>query len=56
MSLDLYSVYKKFYQRSYRNPEDQDLMEMTQLIHDLVLNLYRIQTKSTISKENVILG
>ena len=53
MPLDLYSTYKKFYQRSYRYPEDQDLLEMTQLIHDLVQNLYRTQVKSTLTEEHV---
>ena len=53
MPLDLYSTYKKFYQRSYRYPEDQDLLEMTQLIHDLVRNLYRTQVKSKLTEEHV---
>ena len=54
MALDLYDeVYKRFYQRSYRSSEDCDLLEMTQLAHDLVRNLYRIQNKSEISKEDI---
>lgn len=54
MPLDLYNeVYKRFYQRSYRSSEDYDLLEMTQLAHDLVRNLYRIQTKSKISKDDI---
>ena len=53
MPLDLYRTYKKFYQRSYRNPEDQDLLEMTQIVHDLVRNLYRIQSKRELSKEEL---
>ena len=53
MPLDLYGIYKKFYQRSYRYPDDQDLLEMTQLVHDLVRNLYRIQSKREISKEEL---
>jgi len=54
MALDLYDeVYKRFYQRSYRSSEDYDLLEMTQLAHDLVRNLYRIQTKSEISKDDI---
>ena len=54
MPLDLYDqVYKRFYQRSYRYPDDWDLLEMTQLAHDLVRNLYRIQAKRSISKDNV---
>jgi hypothetical protein len=54
MALDLYDeVYKRFYQRSYRSSEDYDLLEMTQLAHDLVRNLFRIQTKSEISKDDI---
>jgi hypothetical protein len=54
MPLDLYDqVYKRFYQRSYRYPEDWDLLEMTQLVHDLVRNLYRIQIKRPISKDDI---
>lgn len=54
MALDLYDeVYKRFYQRSYRSSEDYDLLEMTQLAHDLVRNLFRIQTKSKISKDDI---
>lgn len=53
MPLDLYGTYKKFYQRSYRNPEDQDLLEMTQIVHDLVRNLYRIQSKRELSKDEL---
>jgi hypothetical protein len=57
MPLDLYvEVYKKFYQRSYRHPEDWDLLEMTQLAHDLVRKLYRIQSKREISNEEVNLA
>jgi len=56
MPLDLYKVYKAFYQRSYRRPQDQDLLEMTQIINDLVRNLYRIQSKRQISKEEVDLA
>ena len=54
MPLDLYDqVYKRFYQRSYRYPDDWDLLEMTQLVHDLVRNLYRIQIKRAISKDDI---
>lgn len=54
MPLDLYDeVYKRFYQRSYRNSEDWDLLEMAQLAHDLVRNLFRIQTKRLISKDDI---
>ena len=54
MPLDLYDqVYKRFYQRSYRDSEDWDLLEMTQLAHDLIRNLYRIQTKRSISKDDI---
>ena len=57
MPLDLYvEVYKKFYQRSYRHPEDLDLLEMTQLAHDLVRKLYRIQSKREVSKEEISLA
>lgn len=56
MSLDLYKVYKGFYQRSYRHPDDHDLIEMTQIIYDLVRNLYRIQSKRDISKEEINLA
>ena len=54
MSVDLYDeVYKRFYQRSYRNADDWNLLEMTQLAHDLVRNLYKIQTKSSISQDDL---
>lgn len=53
MPIDLYKIYKNFYQRSYRHPEDQDLLEMTDLIHDLVRNLYRKQVKQTIKSEDI---
>jgi hypothetical protein len=54
MPLDLYDqVYKRFYQRSYRHPEDWDLLELTQLVHDLIRDLYRIQTKRQISKDDI---
>jgi hypothetical protein len=54
MALDLYDeVHKRFYQRSYRSSENYDLLEMSQLAHDLVRNLYRIQTKSEISKDDI---
>lgn len=56
MSFDLYKIYKGFYQRSYRHPEDQDLIEMTQIIYDLVRNLYRIQSKREITIEEVNLA
>lgn len=52
--VDLYDeVYKRFYQRSYRNNEDLNLLKMTQLAHDLVRNLYKIQTKSSISQDDI---
>ena len=38
--LDLFSIYKKFYQRSHGNPSDYDYEVMTELAHDLVKNLY----------------
>ena len=54
MPLDLYDeVYKRFYQRAYRKSEDWILLEMAELAHDLVRNLYRIQTKGKISKDDI---
>jgi hypothetical protein len=54
MPIDLYDeVYKRFYQRSYRYPEDYDLLEMSQLAHDLIRNLYRIQMKGLISQDDI---
>jgi len=53
MAVDLYRVYKQFYQRSYRYPEDQDLLEMTQLVHDLVQNLYIIKCTNAISQDEI---
>jgi len=53
MPLDLYAVYKQFFQRSNRNREDQDLAEMTQIIRDIAQNLYRIKSKREPSKEEI---
>ena len=35
MKLDLYYLYKQFYQRSHRSPENEDLAEMTELARDM---------------------
>lgn len=43
MKIDLYKLYKGFYQRSYRNEYDDDYAFMTELVHDLVRNLFRHQ-------------
>lgn len=53
MKLDLYKLYKKFYQRSYRNPCDQDLQEMTRLIRTLTHNLYRSNFKENTTDEDI---
>ena len=39
--LDLFAIYKKFYQRSHDNPFDYEYEVMTDLVHDLVKNLYK---------------
>ena len=41
MPTDLHSIYKSFYQRSHRDPYDDDYLLMTELIRDLVITLYR---------------
>ena len=53
MPLDLYKVYKNFYQRSNRNLDNEDLLEMTSLIRNLARNLYRSKIKKTISKKDI---
>lgn len=54
MRLDLYDqVYKRFYQRWYRSDDDWGLLEMSEMAHDLVRNLYRIQTKGLLNKANI---
>ena len=52
--LDLFSIYKKFYQRSHSNPHDYDYQVMTEVVHDLVKNLYICRFDET--KREVILA
>lgn len=54
MPIDLYvEVYKRFYQRSNRSPDDWELSEMTEIARELVHNLFKIQTKGSISQEDI---
>jgi hypothetical protein len=39
-TMDLYKLYKQFYQRSHRNPADNELAEMTQLARELAQKAY----------------
>ena len=56
MPLDLYKMYKGFYQRSYRDKDDDDYAVMTELIHDLVRNLYINQHKPEALEKHRIEG
>jgi len=56
MSLDLYQVYKSFYQRSYRDKYDDDYAVMTEMIHDLVRNLFINQYDEVIKEKLRIEG
>lgn len=40
MTLDLYKLYKQFYQRSHRSPDNEELSEMTRLAHDIAQKKY----------------
>jgi len=51
MPLDLYKVYKGFYQRWHRNQQDQDLYEMKELSYELARNLYRNMYYETMSDD-----
>lgn len=44
--LDLYSVYKQYYQRWHRNQEDFDLLEMKNISRDMVKHFYNIRFDS----------
>ena len=41
MSLNLYDYYKKFYQRWYRNQDNEELREMKELAYQIVFFLYK---------------
>ena len=56
MSVDLYKIYKGFYQRSYRDKYDDDYAVMTELVHDLVRNLYRNQYNTEALEKHRIEG
>ena len=52
MTDSIYRIYKKFYQRSYRNPEDEELKLISTTIHDVIKDLYNNQ--DNIKKYNSI--
>lgn len=56
MKLDLYKIYKSFYQRSYRNKYDDDYAVMTELVHDLVRNLFRNQYNRAVVDKYIVDG
>ena len=42
--IDLFKIYKGFYQRSYRSPEDGDYAGMTQISEDIIKRLFLNQS------------
>ncbi len=40
MTNSLYKIYKKFYQRAYRNPDDYELKEISDTISEIIKDLY----------------
>jgi hypothetical protein len=41
MKLDLYIYYKKYYQRWYKNPQDDNLFEMKEISHRIALLIHK---------------
>lgn len=52
--LDLHKVYKNFYQRWYREKDNEELTRIKELIRELVGNLYRQTYNKKISKDEII--
>ena len=40
MTNSLYKIYKKFYQRAYRNSDDYELKEISDAISEIIKDLY----------------
>jgi hypothetical protein len=60
MTDSIYKIYKKFYQRSYRNPEDEELKLISTTIHDVIKDLYNnqdnIKKYNSIKKNSLIIA
>ena len=60
MTDSIYKIYKKFYQRSYRNPEDEQLKLISTTIHDIIKDLYNnqenIKKYNSIKKNSIIIA
>ena len=54
--IDLYVVYKQYYQRWYRNKENLDYEEMKDISHDLVKNIYMFRNDKIKFEENRLLA
>jgi len=60
MTESIFKIYKKLYQRSYRNPEDEDLKFIAATVHDLIKDLYNNQDDkkkfNSIKKNSLIIA
>ena len=58
MTESLFKIYKKFYQRSYRNPYDFELKEISDAVLEIIKDLYNSSNdieKHLLIKSNAIL-
>ena len=58
MTESLYKIYKKFYQRSYRNPDDFELKEISDAVSEIIKDLYNSSSdieRHLLIKTNAIL-
>jgi hypothetical protein len=54
--LDLYYVYKQYYQRWYRRKEILAFSEMKDISHDLVKNFYDLRNDKVKTEENRLIA